>query len=99
MRLLTWLLCTPGAFATTPPTTHTLHEKREGPADAWTKQSRAQQDVILPIRVALKQQNLDNGDRFLLDISDPDSPNFGRAPPSLGSFPLLIPTCRQTLDS
>lgn len=78
MRFVTWLLCTLCALATTPPSTHTVHEKRDGPADLWTKQSRAQQDVILPIRVALKQQNLDNGERLLVDISDPDSPNFGR---------------------
>ena len=80
MRFFTWLLFGLGTCAASSPSsssTHTVHEKRVGPSDAWAQETRAEQDVILPIRIALKQQNLENGDRFLLDISDPDSPNFG----------------------
>ncbi|KAG9384605.1 aorsin precursor [Pyrenophora tritici-repentis] len=62
------------------PSTHTrtLHEKRDALPSAWTKQSRAPRDAILPVRIGLKQRNLEHGDRFLHDISDPDSPNFGK---------------------
>ncbi|EOA86025.1 uncharacterized protein SETTUDRAFT_177490 [Exserohilum turcica Et28A] len=35
-------------------------------------------DVVLPVRIGLKERNLEHGDRFLDDISDPDSPNFGK---------------------
>lgn len=44
---------------------------------AWTRSSRAPRDAILPVRIGLAQRNLEHSDRFLEDISDPDSPNFG----------------------
>jgi tripeptidyl-peptidase-1 len=45
---------------------------------AWTKHSRASKDAILPVRIGLNQRNLEHSERFLEDISDPDSPNFGK---------------------
>lgn len=67
-----------GLVAAAPsPSTHVVHEKRDGEPLAWKKHSRAESNMILPIRVGLKQKNLEHGDRFLDDISDPDSPNFG----------------------
>nr|POF27611.1 tripeptidyl-peptidase sed1 [Quercus suber] len=67
-------------FATAAPSvnTHVLHEKRDGHPIAWTKHSRAEGHLLLPIRIGLNQRNLEHGDRFLDDISDPDSPNFGK---------------------
>ncbi|KAH6868439.1 peptidase S8/S53 domain-containing protein [Alternaria rosae] len=40
--------------------------------------SRAPNDVLLAVRIELKQQNLEHGARFVQDISDPTSPNFGK---------------------
>jgi hypothetical protein len=44
---------------------------------AWTKHSRASKSAVLPVRIGLNQRNLEHSDRFLDDISNPDSPNFG----------------------
>lgn len=58
---------------------HVLHEKRdEGPQSLWTRHSRAQGHERLPIRIGLKQRNLEHADRFIQDVSDPTSPNFGK---------------------
>jgi tripeptidyl-peptidase-1 len=55
-----------------------VHEKRNALPVAWTKHSRAPKDTILPVRIGLTQRNLEHSDRFLDDISDPESPNFGK---------------------
>ncbi|KAL1654284.1 hypothetical protein SLS61_003289 [Didymella pomorum] len=57
---------------------HVVHEKRNALPVAWTKHSRAPKDTILPVRIGLTQRNLEHSDRFLDDISDPESPNFGK---------------------
>jgi tripeptidyl-peptidase-1 len=54
-----------------------LHEKRDGALHQWTKRSRAHADEILPVRVGLTQSNLHKAEEYILDVSDPSSPNFG----------------------
>lgn len=56
---------------------HVLHEKRNVEPHQWSKRDRAVGHETLPIRIGLRQRNLEHGARFLDDISDPDSPNFG----------------------
>ncbi|KAI1760631.1 subtilisin-like protein [Hypoxylon sp. FL1150] len=61
------------------PDTHTRHEKRtEVQARSWTKVERAVPDAILPMRIGLRQQNLQSGHDLLVDISDPESRNYGK---------------------
>lgn len=60
------------------PSNHRLHEKRNGHPHEWTKRSRAHGHKILPIRIGLQQRNLHLADEFIMDISDPASPNFGK---------------------
>jgi len=67
-----------GLVVSSPLGSHVLHEKRDAAPVAWTKQSRAPKDTVLPVRIGLTQRNLEHSDRFLDDISDPDSPNFGK---------------------
>jgi tripeptidyl-peptidase I len=55
-----------------------LHEKRDGSPHQWTKISRAHAAEILPVRIGLVQSNLHNAEEYILDVSDPSSPNFGR---------------------
>ncbi|KAI1087614.1 subtilisin-like protein [Rostrohypoxylon terebratum] len=61
------------------PETHIQHEKRsEIQASSWTKVKRAAPEAILPMRVGLKQQNLQSGHDLLMDISNPNSKNYGK---------------------
>ena len=57
---------------------HELHERRDGAPHAWKRHSRAFKEQVLPIRIGLKQRNLEHGNRFLHDVSDPDSAKFGK---------------------
>jgi tripeptidyl-peptidase-1 len=78
MHLSQWLLFgLSGLAASSPLGTHVVHEKRRVVPMAWTKHSRALGHEVLPVRIGLKQRNLEHSDRFLEDISDPDSPHFG----------------------
>ncbi|KZT34095.1 subtilisin-like protein [Sistotremastrum suecicum HHB10207 ss-3] len=64
------------AFAT-PITNHVVHEKRSVAAASWSLSHRASPDSPLPLRIGLKQSNIDKLYDELLDISHPDSPNYG----------------------
>ena len=78
MRTSAWLLFALSGLAVSSPFgTHTTHEKRHALPVAWTKHSRAPRDAVLPVRIGLNQRNLEHSDRFLNDVSNPDSPNFG----------------------
>jgi tripeptidyl-peptidase-1 len=80
MHLSSWIILSLSGLATSSPsTTHVVHEKRNASPVAWKKHSRAPRDVVLPVRIGLNQRNLEHADRFLEDISDPDSPNFGKS--------------------
>ncbi|MCJ1306671.1 hypothetical protein MMC25_000314 [Agyrium rufum] len=57
---------------------HVLHEKRDGELHQWVKRDRAYSDYVLPIRIALRQRNLEHAESFIYDVADPSSPNFGR---------------------
>ncbi|XP_014554118.1 hypothetical protein COCVIDRAFT_39894 [Bipolaris victoriae FI3] len=77
MRLLGYALFSLSSFVgTTLSTRNTVHEKRDTVSSVWEKHSAATGNMILPVRIGLKQQNLENAERFLQDISDPDSPNY-----------------------
>lgn len=54
-----------------------LHEKRDGAPHQWTKRNRAHPEEILPVRIGLVQSNLHKAEEYILDVSDPTSPNFG----------------------
>lgn len=57
---------------------HEIHEKRNIVPPGWSKGSRLDKRTILPIRIALKQRNLDNLHDYLMQVSDPDSPKYGQ---------------------
>lgn len=58
---------------------HVLHEKRDGEPHQWGKRDRAAAHEALPIRIGLRQRNLEHAERFISEISDPRSPNFGKS--------------------
>ncbi|KUJ13826.1 uncharacterized protein LY89DRAFT_698947 [Mollisia scopiformis] len=67
-----------GCHAIPTPSTHVLHEKRSSLPRLWERGGRVESDAILPVRIGLTQDNLDNGYEYLMDVSHPDSPNFGK---------------------
>lgn len=56
-----------------------VHEKRNGDPHDWIKLGRAAEDQVLPVRIGLKQRNLDNMYQYVLQVSDPSSLDFGKA--------------------
>ncbi|TGO32531.1 hypothetical protein BHYA_0309g00090 [Botrytis hyacinthi] len=57
---------------------HVVHEKRNAPPSDWVKGSRLEGSAIVPMRIGLTQTNLDNGYDYLIELSDPDSANYGK---------------------
>ncbi|KAI1748924.1 peptidase S8/S53 domain-containing protein [Xylaria castorea] len=57
---------------------HVLHEKRDGEPHLWQKRDRATPSQVLPIRIGLRQRNLDNAESYIYEVADPNSPNFGK---------------------
>ena len=56
---------------------HTLHEKRSS-TSSWSKNPVIKPDgrINLPVRIGLKEKNLDQGYELLMGVSDPKSPNY-----------------------
>ncbi|KAI1437880.1 peptidase S8/S53 domain-containing protein [Xylaria sp. CBS 124048] len=59
-------------------TRHVLHEKRDAVPHLWEKRDRATPSQVLPIRIGLRQRNLENAEAYMHEVSDPASPNFGK---------------------
>ncbi|KAK4897639.1 hypothetical protein LTR27_004785 [Elasticomyces elasticus] len=60
---------------------NTVHETRaiaDAAHSSWRAASRLPPEVIVPVRIALKQQNLDVGIDRLMSISHPDSSDYGK---------------------
>ncbi|KAH8656500.1 putative Tripeptidyl-peptidase sed1 [Tricladium varicosporioides] len=60
------------------PSTYALHERRTGLPRRWIRGERVESSAMLPIRIGLMQTNLEYGVVHLMDVSHPDSPNFGK---------------------
>jgi tripeptidyl-peptidase-1 len=59
------------------PTVYAVHEKREFGNPKWVSSDvELDSRFILPLSIGLAQQNLDKGHDFLMDVSDPKSPNY-----------------------
>lgn len=51
------------------PKSHVLHEKRDATTShQWVKREQIPSSAILPMRIGLKQQNLENGHDYLMDM-------------------------------
>ncbi|KAJ4416113.1 hypothetical protein N0V82_006957 [Gnomoniopsis sp. IMI 355080] len=61
------------------PRSHVLHE-RQLPhwSRTWEKKSKVKKSALLPMRIGLRQNNLQEGHDLLMDRSNPESPNFGQ---------------------
>ena len=67
------------AAAAPAPSTYVVHEKRERQLDKWTRRdAKLNRDAVVPVSIGLTQRNLKNGHDFLMDVSKPGSPNYGK---------------------
>jgi tripeptidyl-peptidase-1 len=66
------------AVAAAPLSNHVVHEKRDGLPAGWVTVGSLSRDAVLPVRIALKQSNLEKGHDFLMDVSHPSSANYGK---------------------
>ncbi|CZR58166.1 probable tripeptidyl-peptidase 1 precursor [Phialocephala subalpina] len=57
---------------------HVVHERRDRLPTHWNKNAKLHGDSFMPLRIALTQSNLDRADEFLMDVSHPASPNYGK---------------------
>ncbi|QIW97935.1 hypothetical protein AMS68_003453 [Peltaster fructicola] len=57
---------------------HVVHEKRSALPHGWVRRGALDKDIVLPMRIALTQSNLDNGHDWLMDVSTPGSENYGK---------------------
>ncbi|KAK8117373.1 uncharacterized protein PG998_005654 [Apiospora kogelbergensis] len=61
------------------PATHNLHERHVPRLGRqWTKRAKVHSRTMLPMRIGLKQSNLDAGHDRLMEISNPQSANYGK---------------------
>jgi hypothetical protein len=64
------------AFASPANVHYVVHERRDAEISDWIpKAVEVDRSAILPLSIALTQRNLEKGQDFLMDVSDPFSPN------------------------
>ncbi|KAI9001568.1 subtilisin-like protein [Trametes punicea] len=64
------------AFAS-PLTPRVPHESRSALPRGWAPVRRAESDFVMPLRIGLIQSNLHALEEYLLDVSHPESANYG----------------------
>ncbi|KAF3014047.1 hypothetical protein E8E14_011471 [Neopestalotiopsis sp. 37M] len=72
------VLCLDALVTASPFGDHAVHEERRGISSRWVKRKRVPASKRLPVRIGLTQSNLDRAEEYLLDISHPKSPNYGK---------------------
>ncbi|EIW57555.1 subtilisin-like protein [Trametes versicolor FP-101664 SS1] len=80
LRTLVGLLASIATVAAASPSLarRVLHERLDALPPRWSLHRRADPDVVLPLSIALRQGNIDNLDEHLLNLADPESPNYGQ---------------------
>ncbi|KDQ15066.1 hypothetical protein BOTBODRAFT_301248 [Botryobasidium botryosum FD-172 SS1] len=53
-----------------------LESRHRLPA-GWTKRGGLNKRGVVPVRINLRQNNLERSEELLMDVSDPESPNYG----------------------
>lgn len=67
-----------GATASPLDVSHTIHERRSVPPKGWKKRDILDRRAVLPMRIGLKQQNLDKTWEWLSSVSHPGSESYGQ---------------------
>ena len=55
-----------------------VHEKRTQVPPGWSRTRRLDATFTIPLRIALKQKNIESVGTYLYDVSHPKSPNYGK---------------------
>ncbi|KAH9923425.1 subtilisin-like protein [Epithele typhae] len=55
-----------------------VHERRAATPHGWSLHRRADPDMVVPLSFALTQPNIEHLEAYLLDVADPNSPNYGK---------------------
>ena len=66
------------ATSISPLSRRVLHESRSAVPRGWDLHRRADPDIVLPLKIAFRQSNIDKLDKYLLEVSDPASPKYGQ---------------------
>jgi Pro-kumamolisin, activation domain len=61
-------------------TPYVVHEKRSTQTEKWSRRRdiKLNRDAVIPMSFGLTQRNLENGYDFLMDVSHPESENYGK---------------------
>ena len=57
---------------------HVVHEKRDRLPAKWAKRAKMDARTVLPVRVGLKQRNLERAHEYLDEVSNPASSKYGK---------------------
>ena len=62
-----------------PSSRYVVHQKRDNNVlELIPRDDVLNREATIPISIGLAQRNLAHADEFLMDVSHPDSPNYGR---------------------
>lgn len=75
--IITAILALTCAAAPHPRSAWVQHEKRDATSHQWQRRDRAVPGHVIPIDIALRERNIENTARYVEEVSDPKSPNFG----------------------
>ena len=64
--------------APSPPARHVVHERRAHTPQGWWKHGKLDANNVLPMKIALTQSNMHKLEEYLMDVSHPESGNFGK---------------------
>ncbi|KAK8017805.1 hypothetical protein PG993_014131 [Apiospora rasikravindrae] len=76
--LLALAVLTSASPASRRATHHVAHEKRQQLPEGWAKREKVDGCAVLPLRIGLKQRNLDRADELLDQVSHPKSGNYAK---------------------
>lgn len=72
------LLSLAALAAASPVSNNVIHEKREFVPFGWAEVGKMPAEFKLPVRIGLKQSNLEKAHEHLMDVSHPKSENYGK---------------------
>ncbi|RFU80370.1 subtilisin [Trichoderma arundinaceum] len=79
LLVFTTLALLSAVVGSVPMTTHITHERRNNHSSRhWEKRNRLEPRDVISVQIGLTQRNLDQGHELLMDVSDPDSENYGK---------------------